>query len=87
MNKYVKRVLKTWILILGMLFFTGCVKTADVSESEATVEETGELPPLTLRLEVGASCFIDPGYYHTTWQFSHDLHKRYGSASSSPTVI
>ena len=46
-----------------------------------------ELPPLTLRLEVGASCFIDPGYYHTTWQFSHDLHKRYGSASSSPTVI
>ena len=46
-----------------------------------------EHPLLTLRLEVGASCFIDPGYYHTTWQFSHDLHKRYGSASSSPTVI
>ena len=59
----------------------------DIDDKVRMESPESELPQLTLRLEVGASCFIDRGYYHTTWQFSHDLHKRFGSASSSPTVI
>ena len=33
-------------------------------------------PDLHRSVEVGASCFNDPGYYHTTWQFSQNLYKR-----------
>ena len=41
-----------------------------------TVVLLRELLWLTLCIEVRASCFIDPGYYHTHWQFSQNLHKR-----------
>lgn len=60
MNKYVKIVLKTWILILGMLLLTGCVKAADVSESEATVEETVQYSARVYPLERnGISLHLD----------------------------
>ena len=44
-----------------------------------------ELPRL---IEVGASCFFDPGYCHTAnWQFSQNLRKRLCSARSRPTIL
>ena len=46
---------------------------------------SGELPRL---IEVGASCFFDPGYCHTAnWQFSQNLRKRLRSARSRPTIL
>ena len=39
-------------------------------------------------IEVGASCFFDPGYCHTAnWQFSQNLRKRLRSARSRPTIL